>query len=77
MLNSDSSSVNGTRNFRGSTFMHYRYAREFFFPESRLKNTVLLYVTLTYFNSDKDMDTLLSGNKNAMDLNLIYSLLSV
>lgn len=41
------------------------------------KNMVVLYVTLEYFNSDKNMDTLLAGNKNYVDLNLIYSLLSV
>lgn len=41
------------------------------------ENMVLLYVTLKYFNSDRDMDTLLAGNKNAVDLNLIYSLLSI
>ena len=41
------------------------------------KNMVVLYVTIKYFNSDRDMDALLVGNKNTIDLNLIYSLLSV
>lgn len=41
------------------------------------ENMVVLFVTLKYFNSDRDMNALLAGNKNAIDLNLIYSLLSV
>lgn len=38
------------------------------------KNMVVLYVTLKYFNSDRDMDSLLTENKSAVDMNLIYSL---
>lgn len=37
------------------------------------KNMLVLYFTLKYFNYDRNMDTLLSGNKNAVDLKLFVA----
>lgn len=71
MLSSDFSCVNATRSFwrclcttgvEGICF------------KGLDKNMIVPYVALKYFNSNRDMDILLAGNKNAVDLNLIYSL---
>lgn len=37
------------------------------------KNMLVLYSTLKYFNSGRDMDTFLAVNKNAVDLKLFIA----
>lgn len=48
--------------------------KRFFFPQGLDENMLVLYFTLKYFNSDRGMDALLAGNKNA---ETIYNLLPV
>lgn len=71
MLSSDFSCINARRSF-------WRYLRTTGTEGIRFKgldkNMLVPYIALKYFNSNRDMDILLAGNKNAVDLNLIYSL---
>lgn len=76
MLSSDSSCVSGMKSFQRCLPLCTMGMQEICF-QGLDENMVLLYVTLKYFNSDRDTDTLLARNKNAIDLNLIYSLLSI
>lgn len=57
--------------FGDACFIHYTYTRDWF--PGLDKNILVQYFTLKYFNSNRDIDTLLAGNKNAVNLKLFIT----